>query len=1160
MANFAHLHVHTQYSILDGAAGIVPLVSRAGELGMKALAITDHGNMFGVKEFHSVATAAGIKPIIGCEVYVASRSATDKSEKEDRAGSHLILLAKDINGYHNLTRLVSAAYSEGFYYKPRTDREMLRRYSEGLIATSACIANDIAVEVINNNMAGAEKALLSYLDIFGDRFYLEIQRHQTNDPKSDREIHPLQERVIAGYRELASRHNVKIVATNDVHFIKEEDAEAHDVLICINTASDYDDPDRLRYSRKEYLRSEQEMRGLFSDIPEAIDNIGEIVDAIEEYPLSHKPIMPLFIIPDRFESQNDYLRHLTYEGAADRWGEITNAIRQRLDFELETIASMGFPDYFLIIWDLLKEAREMNVSVGPGRGSAAGSAVAYSLKITDIDPIRYGLLFERFLNPDRISMPDIDIDFDEDGREEVMRYVVNKYGQDKVAHIITFGTMASKMAIRDVARVKKLPLSDADRLAKMVPERPKITLDQACRESPDLDKERKSGEGIIPEVLELARSLEGSVRQTGVHACGVIIGRDRLDEHIPVCTSKETDLFVTQYDGSHVEDVGLLKMDFLGLKTLSIIKDALINIEKSRGDQIDLSQLGLADRKTFELFSRGETTGLFQFESSGMKRYLRELKPNRFEDLIAMNALYRPGPMEYIPKFIRRKHGLESIDYELPVMEQYLNDTYGITVYQEQVMLLSQELANFTKGEADSLRKAMGKKIRNLMEQMKVKFLEGCQKNGHSPVIADKIWSDWEAFAEYAFNKSHSTCYALIAYHTGFLKANYPAEYMAAVLSRNLNDIKKITLFMDETRRMGIEVLGPHINESDMLFTVNSEGNIRFGLGAIKGVGSGAAAHLIEERRENGPFTTIYDFVERVNLNTLNKKTVEAMAIAGVFDCFPEISRAQYFATDNRGATFIENLIRFGNNVKGLKGTTQQSLFGEDEGFAIVHPDPPEVPDWSKLDKLNREKEVIGIYLSAHPLDDFRLEISAFTNTTLARLQELENFTGKEVSVAGIVTEARNSVSRKGKPYGVFTLQDYTDSFRIMLFDKDYVENSKYLHAGYFLLIRARVEKRQYSDEIGLKIKKIDLLSSVREEMIRSFTIGVNIRELTDDVIATLERLTTGNGGKAELKFMLASPPDKISLTMFSRKKRIHVTNELAGYIKEHPALFYKIN
>lgn len=1160
MAGFTHLHVHTQYSILDGASDIKALLKRASDLGMESLAITDHGNMFGVKEFHNKATAIGIKPVIGCEMYVARRPIGETHVKEDRSGNHLILLAKNLTGYHNLIKLVSVGYTKGFYYKPRVDKELLMKYREGLIATSACIASEVAEEILRDNQAGAEEALKSYIDIFGDDFYLEIQRHETNDPTADRSAFALQQKVIAQYRELAARHNVKIIATNDVHFINEEDADAHDVLICINTASDYDDPTRLRYSKQEYLKSEEEMRAIFSDIPEAVDNVSEIIGKIESYTLEHDAIMPEYQLPEGFTDKDEYLRFLTYKGARERWGEITSDVQERIDFELDTIASMGFPGYFLIVQDFLRAAREMDVAVGPGRGSAAGSVVAYCLRITDIDPLKYGLLFERFLNPDRISMPDIDIDFDEDGRESVLKYVVDKYGHDKVAHIITFGTMASKMAIRDVARVQKLPLPDADRLAKLVPEKAKISLREAYEESPELAKERFSDNPLIASTLRFAEILEGSVRQTGVHACGIIISRDSLDEHIPICTAKDTELYATQFDGDHVESVGLLKMDFLGLKTLSIIKDAIVNVRKSTGKEIILSELPLDDTKTFELFSNGETTGLFQFESAGMKRYLRDLKPNRFEDLIAMNALYRPGPMEYIPKFIKRKHGEEPIEYELPVMEKYLDDTYGITVYQEQVMLLSQELAGFTKGQADSLRKAMGKKKRDIMDQMKVKFIEGCHKNSHSPVIAEKIWTDWEAFAEYAFNKSHSTCYALIAYQTGYLKANYPAEYMAAVLSRNLSDIKKITLFMDETRRMGIEVLGPDINESDFLFTVNKQGNIRFGLGAIKGVGENAVIQLLEERRTNGTFSDLHNLVERVNLNALNKKSLEAMAIAGVFDGFTGTNRALFFAPDSKGMSFIENLIRFGNNVKNMKNTTQQSLFGEAAGFEIVKPEPTSCPDWPKLEKLNREKEVIGIYLSSHPLDDFRLEMDSFCTATLSELQDLKEYLDREVTVAGMIIDTRSGISKNGKPYGSLTLQDYTDSFRFMLFDKDYIEFSKYFNVGTFLLIRGKVQKRQFNDDLDFRIKTIHLLSSVREELIKSITLKARLDDITSETITGLDQIIKENKGNTELKVQISDPSEKLRVRLFSRSVRIRLSSEFITFLDDHPTLDYSVN
>jgi len=1160
MAVFSHLHVHTQYSILDGASSIPLLIERVKSLGMEAVAITDHGNMFGVKEFHNTAIKKGVKPVIGCEIYVAKRSIADVTGKEDRSGDHLILLAKNLTGYRNLIKLVSTAWIKGFYYKPRIDKELLARYREGLIASSACLAGEIPDEILNGSMAGAEAALKSYLDIFGEDFYLEVQRHETNDPDADMSVFPLQQKVIEGMKKLSVKFNVKLIATNDVHFIDAGDAEAHDRLICINTVKDIDDPDRLRYSKQEYLKSEDEMRSIFTDIPEAVENVAEVVSKIEKYKLDHDPVMPEFELPEGYTDKDEYLRYLTYNGAKERWGNLTNEQTDRIDFELGTIAKMGFPGYFLIVQDFLNAARKMGVSVGPGRGSAAGSAVAYCLRITDIDPIKYGLLFERFLNPDRISLPDIDIDFDEDGRDSVLKYVVDKYGHDKVAHIITFGSMAAKMAIRDVARVQKLPLPDADRLAKLVPERPGVTLTQAYSEVPELARERESSNKLIATTLKYAGVLEGSVRQTGVHACGIIIGKDSLDNYIPLCTAKDAELYVTQYEGSHVESVGLLKMDFLGLKTLSIIRDAIENIKKSKGVEINLESLPLDDKKTFELFSNGDTTGIFQFESAGMKRYLRDLIPNRFEDLIAMNALYRPGPMDNIREFIKRKHG-GRIDYPLPAMEKFLNDTYGITVYQEQVMLLSQELGGFSRGEADNLRKSMGKKKKSIMDELKLKFLEGCKKNGYNEEVAISIWSDWESFAQYAFNKSHSTCYALIAYQTGYLKAHYPAEFMAAVLSRNINDIKKITTLMDETRRMGMEVLGPDVNESNVKFTVNRDGNIRFGLGAIKGVGESAVIQLIEERERDGLYKDIYDLVERVNLNALNKKNLEAMAVAGALDCFMNITRAQYFALDTRGSSFIESLIRYGNNSKTIKQSSSQTLFGDSGGFDLIKPEPSACPDWPKLEKLNREKEVIGIYLSSHPLDDFKLEINTFTTATLADLQNLKDYLDREVFVAGMVTDTKNGIGKNGKPYGSFTLQDYTDSFRFMMFDKDYLDNSKFFTTGYYLLVKGRVQKRKYrDDELEFSIRKINLLSSVKDELIKTVTLKIDPENINTEMINELKDLIRENKGETELRFLFLDTDDRISLPMFSRTLRVRLNNEFISYLDDHPGIEFKVN
>ncbi len=1161
MSKFVHLHVHSQYSILDGASNIKALVNKVKELGMDSIALTDHGNMFGAKEFHNAATAVGIKPIIGCEVYVAKRGMSESTEKEDRSGDHLILLARDLRGYHNLIKLISSAWTKGFYYKPRIDKTLLAEYSEGITATSACIAGEIASNVLNGNIEAAEETLLQYKEIFGDNFYLEVQRHKTTDPLADRELLPLQQKVIEAYKKLSVKHDVKIIASNDVHFVNEEDAEAHDRLICLNTGKDFDDPDRLRYSKQEYLKSIPEMEALFADNPEFLENSVELASNVEHYSLNREPVMPDFTIPEGYTDKDDYLKFLTYKGAESRWPDMSPEIRERIDFELETIRKMGFPDYFLIVQDFLNAARDMDVAVGPGRGSAAGSAVAYCLRITDIDPIKYGLLFERFLNPDRISLPDIDIDFDEDGREDVLNYVVKKYGQERVAHIITFGTMAAKMAIRDVARVQKLPLPDADRLAKMIPERPDITIAAAYNEVPEFLKEKNSDNPLIAQTLKYAEVLEGSIRQTGVHACGIIIGKENLDEYIPLCTAKDTTLNVTQFDGGYVEEVGLLKMDFLGLKTLSIIKDAIKNIKKSKGVEIVIDDIPFDDEKTYDLFSNGETTGLFQFESAGMKRYLRELKPNRFEDLIAMNALYRPGPMEYIPTFINRKHGREPIEYAIPEMSFYLQDTYGITVYQEQVMLLSQVLAGFTKGQADSLRKAMGKKKKDIMDEMKAKFVEGCTQNGYEARKVEKIWTDWEAFAQYAFNKSHSTCYAHIAYQTGYLKANYPAEYMAAVLSRNINDIKKITLFMDETRRMGIQVLGPDVNESEVKFTVNKDGNIRFGLGAIKGVGEGAVIQIIEEREANGPFSSINDFFERVNMGSLNRKTLESMIYGGSFDSFEGVTRAKFFALDSKGVSFIENLIRYGVNARTLRDSTQASLFGGDSGFDIVKPTPPNCPEWPKLEKLQKEKEHIGIYLSSHPLDDFLLEIDTFCTATMADLQNLADYKNRDVVVAGMVIESRDAISKNGKPYGRMTVQDYSDSYTFMQFDKEFVENRKYYNPGYFLLIKGKVQERKYREnELEFKINKIHLLTSVKEELMKSLTLKIRSSEVNQEMIKELLEITRENPGDKELRFMILEPEEKIAVPLFSRAMRVGITKNLISFIEDHPAIDFKVN
>jgi DNA polymerase III subunit alpha len=1161
MSSYSHIHVHSQYSILDGASDIPTLLARVKELGMDSIALTDHGNMFGAKEFHSEAKKKGVKPIIGCEIYVAENNRFEKTGKEDRSGYHLILLAKNKTGYQNLSRMVSMAWLEGFYYKPRIDKELLFKYHEGIIVSSACLGGEVPQTILNFGKEEAEKKILQYKAVFGEDYYLELQRHISGDPQMDADTFAKQQEVNAVLIELARKHNIKLIASNDVHFIHAEDAEAHDRLICLNTGKDLDDPNRLHYTKQEYLKSPEEMLELFSDIPEAIENTKEIADKVEVYELNNDPIMPDFPLPENFTDEDDYLKHLTYEGAKNRYGEITSEIQERIDFELDVIKKMGYPGYFLIVQDFLRAAREMGVSVGPGRGSAAGSVVAYCNQITDIDPLRYKLLFERFLNPDRISMPDIDIDFDEDGRDLVLKYVVEKYGKNRVGHIITFGTMAAKMAIRDIARVQKLPLPEADKLAKMVPDKPGTKLKDAFKEVQELENARHSPNELVAKTLKFAETLEGSVRHTGLHACGVIISKNDLIDHIPVCTSKDSDLLVTQYDGNHIEAVGMLKMDFLGLKTLSIIKDTLENIKLSTGKDIDIQNVSLEDPKTFELFSRGETTAIFQFESAGMKKHLRELKPNRFEDLIAMNALYRPGPIEYIPSFINRKNGKEKIVYDLPDMEEYLADTYGITVYQEQVMLLAQSLAGLSRGQADTLRKAMGKKIRKMMDELKELFVQGCIKNGHPETIALKIWTDWEAFAQYAFNKSHSTCYAYIAYQTAYLKAHFPGEFMSAVLSRNISDIKKITFFMDECKRMGIMVLGPDVNESYSKFTVNKDGHIRFGLGAIKGIGENAVNKIIEERNENGPYTSIFNFVERVNLQSINKKGFEVLAISGGFDCFGELKREQFFATDQKDNTFIDNLIRYGINYQGDKANQQNSLFGGATKLEIPKIEIPISPDWSKIERLNKEKELIGIFLSAHPLDEYNLEINNFVTHNINQLGELHLLRGKDIAIAGIVTEARELLTKNGRPYGRLTLEDYTGSFQITMFGNDFVTYRNYFVVGYTVLIKARIGPRFQSDsELELKVNKITLLSNVREELIKSITLKLPVSEINEELITSLIKMSDSNKGKILLKFKIYDRADGVAVDLFSRTRKINLSDDFMEFLRKNSVIEIAVN
>lgn len=1253
MSQFVHLHVHTQYSILDGASGIKPLLKRAKELGMNSIAITDHGNMFGAKSFHQAANKEGIKPILGCEVYVAEKSRFDKSDKDDRGGDHLILLAKNLTGYHNLVKLVSYAWMEGYYYKPRIDKELLRKYHEGIICCSACLGGEVPQAVMRGGMEAASKVIEEFKEIFKQDYYLEVQFHPSGDPKIDSEVYSRQVDVNKAIFELAEKHDVKVIASNDVHFVHAEDAEAHDRLICLNTGKELDDPNRLRYTMQEYLKSYEQMEALFGDHPEVLSNTLEVAEKVEHYSLSHTPYMPNFPLPETFgidlaglkatlkkslekkiEGTKDdslkkklsleyeeiklliddcpspgemdrladkrqwdasfelgnavtiakqflYLKHITYIGAQMRYSnpgsgtldvarfgsmektdpQIDPQIKERIDFELSTIEWMGFPGYFLIVWDFIRAAREMGVSVGPGRGSAAGSAVAYCLGITNIDPIRYNLLFERFLNPERISMPDVDIDFDEDGRADVLKYVVDKYGPKRVAQIITFGTMAAKNAIRDVARVQRLPLPESDRLAKLVPERVGITLKNAYREVPELAEERNSGNSVVRDTLKYAEVLEGSVRQTGVHACGVIIAQDDLENFIPMSTAKNADLFVVQYDGKHVEDVGLLKMDFLGLKTLSIIKDAVRNIEMSKGVKIDIEAVPLDDKKTFELYSKGDTTGLFQFESGGMKKYLRELKPNKFEDLIAMNALYRPGPMDYIPDFIARKHGREPIRYDLPDMEESLRDTYGITVYQEQVMQLSQKLAGFTKGQADTLRKAMGKKMRDVLDKMKGDFITGATANGHDPRVCEKIWTDWEAFASYAFNKSHSTCYAYVSYQTAWLKAHYPSEFMAALLSRNLSDIKKVSFFMDECRRMGLLVKGPDINESIAGFSVNDRGEIRFGLNAIKGVGEAAVLHIAEERKRNGKFKDLYDFAERVNLQTVNKKTMEGLALAGAFDSLTGFHRSKLFAEDSKEVPFLEALSRYGNRIQEEKNNSQQSLFGGMMEEAMVQKPnvPADAEEWSKLETLNRERELVGIYLSSHPLDDYRMIIDRFCTHTISDLENTESLKNKDFTVGGMVTSVVNAMSKNGNPYGRVTLEDYHGSREFALFGKDYENFRQYCYKDYLLMVRGKIAQRYKDADFEPKITSIITFQQAMETMVKEILVTIPVEEIDDALIAGLKNIIGKNKGEKNVRINIIDKNNNLQINMLSRKLKTGVTNELVLFLEQHN-LRYQLN
>ncbi|WP_353780075.1 DNA polymerase III subunit alpha [Winogradskyella sp. 3972H.M.0a.05] len=1203
-AQFAHLHNHSQFSILQSTISVKDLVSSAAKHNMPAVALTDHGNMMGafhfvqaisghnksVKAQHAEAEENGeekqgntIKPIIGCEFFVCENR-LDKTRKDN--GYQIVLLAKNKNGYHNLAKLSSSAFTEGFYYVPRIDKDIIQKHKEDIIVLTGNLYGEVPSKVLNVGEKQAEEALLWWKEQFGDDLYIELMRHNQED----------ETRVNQVLIEFSKKHNVKLVATNNTYYAEQEDANAHDILLCVKDGEKQATPigrgRGYRYglpNQEYYFKSQDDMKSLFKDMPEAITNIQEIIDKIEAFELARDVLLPKFDIPEEFQDEDDnidggkrgenaYLRHLTYEGAKKRYGELTDTIKERLDFELATIENTGYPGYFLIVEDFIREARNMDVSVGPGRGSAAGSVVAYCLWITNIDPIKYDLLFERFLNPDRISMPDIDIDFDDEGRGRVMDYVINKYGANQVAQIITYGTMAAKSSIRDTARVLDLPLGDADRIAKLIPNMSKLGKIFGVNEK-DLAKKFRSeelekvnqllniseGEDLEAETVNQARVLEGSVRNTGIHACGVIITPDDITNFVPIATAKDSDLYVTQFDNSVVESAGLLKMDFLGLKTLTLIKDTVKIVKAKHGVELDPENFPLDDEKTYELFQRGETVGIFQYESPGMQKHMKDLKPTVFDDLIAMNALYRPGPMEYIPSFIRRKHGDEEINYDLPEMEEYLKETYGITVYQEQVMLLSQKLANFTKGEADVLRKAMGKKQKAVLDKMKPKFIDQAAAKGMDKDKLEKIWKDWEAFASYAFNKSHSTCYAWIAYQTAYLKAHYPAEYMAAVLSNNMNDIKQVTFFMEECKRMKLNVLGPDVNESYYKFSVNQDNAVRFGMGAIKGVGHGAVKTIVQNRKEDGHYKSIFDLAKRVDLRAANKKSFEGLANAGGFDCFSNTHRAQYFSDEGDGITFLEKAIRYGNKYQENENSAQVSLFGNASEVQIPEPQVPPCEEWGTMEKLAREREVVGIYISGHPLDDFKVEMKTFCNASLALFNDLESYVNRELTFGGVVTDIQHRISKQGKGWAAFTVEDYTDSFEFRIFGEEYLKFRHFLVQNSFVYVRAYVKEGWVNRDTGKKgdpriqFNNFQLLHDVMDTYAKKLSIQLNINDLEASKISQIEDLFRLHQGNSSLNFLIYDNAEKIKLQMPSRKQKVKISQELLSELEAQDVM-YKLN
>ncbi|NHF58538.1 DNA polymerase III subunit alpha [Flavobacteriaceae bacterium TP-CH-4] len=1203
-AAFAHLHNHSQFSVLQSTINIKALVKATADHQMPAVALTDHANMMGafhfvkeigahnksVRERNAEAFEKGeapvakeIIPIVGCEFFVCEDH-TNKNVKD--YGYQIVLLAKNKNGYHNLAKMSSIAYTDGFYYVPRIDKKVIEQYKEDIIVLTGNLYGEVPGKVLNIGENQAEEALLWWKERFGDDLYLEIMRHGQED----------EDRVNQVLIEFAKKHQVKLVATNNTYYCAKEDADAHDILLCVKDGEKQATPigrgRGYRYglpNQEYYFKSQEEMKALFKDLPDSILNVQEIIDKIEPYELARDVLLPKFDIPEEFKEvedeldggkrgENAYLRHITHEGAKERYGKITPEIEERIDFELKTIENSGYPGYFLIVEDFIREARNMNVSVGPGRGSAAGSVVAYCLKITNIDPLKYDLLFERFLNPDRVSMPDIDIDFDDEGRGRVMEYVINKYGANQVAQIITYGTMAAKSSIRDTARVLDLPLGDADRIAKLIPTMSKLGKIFGVSETDlkkkfradDLEKVHQllnisEGDDLEGQTLKMARVLEGSLRNTGIHACGVIITPDDITNFVPVATAKDSDLYVTQFDNSVVESAGLLKMDFLGLKTLTLIKDTVKIVKAKHGIELVPDEFPLDDEKTYELFQRGDTVGIFQYESPGMQKHMKDLKPTVFDDLIAMNALYRPGPMEYIPSFIARKHGREEISYDLPDMEEYLKETYGITVYQEQVMLLSQKLAGFTKGEADVLRKAMGKKIFAVLQKMKPKFLEGGAANGHPTETLEKIWKDWEAFASYAFNKSHSTCYAYIAYQTAYLKAHYPAEYMAAVLSNNMNDIKQVTFFMEECKRMGLDVLGPDVNESYYKFAVNKEGAVRFGMGAIKGVGRSAVETIVENRKKDGPYRSVFDMAKRVDLRAANKKAFENLAVAGGFDSFGTAHRAQYFHEEGDGITFLEKVIKYGAKFQENENSSQVSLFGDASEVQIPEPVVPPCEEWGTMEKLRREKEVVGIYISGHPLDDFKTEINAFCNASVSHAANLEEYVNRELSFAGVITDVQHRTSKNGKGWAAFTMEDYTDSFEFRIFGEEYLKFRHFLMINSFVYIKLFVREGWVNRETGKKgdprmqFNSFMLLQEVMEAYAKKLTIKLNIDELKEERIHRLKDTLVSHKGSHPLNFVVYEMEEEIKVNLSSRKQKVQITSELL-HVLEEQEVHYKLN